>query len=264
MKKITKPVIAAAEPAKAPSRSAGRTPAKPKVGEVRSRPIPASLRGLTGVALPTPAQGAIKLAFPMTPAVLATLIRSVGSGLKGNLNYPDFENWEAVLLATEGALVGSMDDVTTAEQAAKAARSARDLEVLNAETNLRNVAIACEAVDRREEALLSAGWELRRAGGGPKPLPAPVRIAAKNLPYEGQVEVRWSSITNKKYYEVQAITGGPDPADNLWETLPVVPEGRVNKVFHGLPVGSYLSVRVRAVGSRGPSPWTEIATIRVN
>ena len=44
----------------------------------------------------------------------------------------------------------------------------------------------------------------------------------------------------------------------------MVPEGRVNKVFHGLPVGSYLSVRVRAIGSRGPSPWTEIATIRVN
>ena len=199
----------------------------------------------------TPAQGAIKLAFPLTPAALATLIRNVGEGLKGNLNYPDFENWEAVLLATEGALVGSMDDVAAAEQAAKAAR---DLEVLNAETNLRNVALACEAVDRREEALLSAGWELRRAGGGPKPLPAPFRITAKNLPYEGQVEVRWSSVTNKKYHEVQAITGGPDPADNLWETLPTVPESRVNKVFHGLPVGSYLGVRVRAIGSRGPVP----------
>ena len=63
---------------------------------------------------------------------------------------------------------------------------------------------------------------------------------------------------------VQTITGGPDPADNVRETLPIVPEGRVNKVFHGLPVGSYLSVRVRAIGSRGPSPWTEIATLRVN
>ena len=69
-------------------------------------------------------------------------------------------------------------------------------------TNLRNVALACEAVDRREEALLSAGWELRRPGGGPKPLPAPVRIAIKNLPYEGQVEFRWSSVTNKQYYKV--------------------------------------------------------------
>ena len=264
MKKSVKPVIAAAEPAKAPSRSAGRTPAKPKTDIPRTRPIPASLRGLTGVALPTPAQGVIKLAFPMTPAALATLIRNVGGGLKRNLNYPDFENWEAILLATEGALVGSINDVTTAEQIAKAARSARDLEVLNAENIMRNIALACEAVDRREEALLSAGWELRRTPGGPKPLPAPTRLAMKNLPYEGKVEVRWSSVANKRYYEVQAMVGGENPDPNLWETLPLVPEGRVTKVFSDLAVGSYLSVRVRAIGSRGPSPWTEITTVRVN
>ena len=52
--------------------------------------------------------------------------------------------------------MGSIDDVTTAEQIAKAARSGRDLEVLNAENIMRNIALACEAVDRREEALLSA------------------------------------------------------------------------------------------------------------
>ena len=86
----------------------------------------------------------------------------------------------------------------------------------------------------------------------------------KNLPYEGKVEVRWSSVANKRYYEVQAMVGGENPDPNLWETLPLVSEGRVTKVFSDLAVGSYLSVRVRAIGSRGPSPWTEAVTLRVN
>ena len=86
----------------------------------------------------------------------------------------------------------------------------------------------------------------------------------KNLPFEGQVQVRWSAVSNKQYYEVKAIVGGENPDPTLREALPILPEGRVTKVFSGLPVGSYLSVRVRAVGSKGPSPWTEAVTLRVN
>jgi len=34
--------------------------------------------------------------------------------------------------------------------------------------------------------------------------------------------------------------------------------------FKELPVGQFLSFHVRAVGAKGPSPWTETATIRIN
>ena len=81
---------------------------------------------------------------------------------------------------------------------------------------------------------------------------------------QGPVQVRWSAVANKQFYEIKATTGGGNIDPNIWETLPILPEGRVTKVFTGLTVGSTLSVRVRAVGSKGPSPWTEAVTLRVD
>ena len=59
--------------AKAYSRAAHRVPPKATVSKLRgtpgAQPLPASLRSARASALPTPAQGAIKLSFPMTPPI---------------------------------------------------------------------------------------------------------------------------------------------------------------------------------------------------
>ncbi len=66
------------------------------------------------------------------------------------------------------------------------------------------------------------------------------------------------------FYEMQAIAaaGAVDPAD--LDAVPPIPNGPAKYTFNGQPVGSYLTVRVRGNGSKGPSPWTETTTIRIN
>ena len=94
---------------------------------------------------------------------------------------------------------------------------------------------------------------------------APSQITVKNTAYEGQAEARWTRIGNAQFYEVKAFTStAGDSLENiLWDPLPVIPVRPVTLIFRDQPVGSYLTVRVPAVGSKGPSPWTETATVRV-
>ena len=53
------------------------------------------------------------------------------------------------------------------------------------------------------------------------------------------------------------MTGTEHPDSTVWETLPIISEGRATRTFEGFTVGSYLTVRVRTMGAKGPSPWTE-------
>ena len=62
----------------------------------------------------------------------------------------------------------------------------------------------------------------------------------------------------------------PNPGKPLLPSLKTMKSGKhPHECPHSCPcrdlaVGSCLSVRVRAIGSRGPSPWTEAVTLRVN
>ena len=53
------------------------------------------------------------------------------------------------------------------------------------------------------------------------------------------------------------------PGTIPWDTLPIIPVRPASLLLKGRPVGSYLTVRVRAVGAKGPSPWLEGPTVRV-
>ncbi len=70
---------------------------------------------------------------------------------------------------------------------------------------------------------------------------------------------------NLDFYEVKACdsTSNDSPGTIPWDSLPVLPVRPASLLLKGRPVGSYLTVRVRAVGAKGPSPWTEAATVRV-
>ncbi len=47
-------------------------------------------------------------------------------------------------------------------------------------------------------------------------------------------------------------------------SLPVTAHRTVSYDFQNLPMGEFLSFHVRAIGAKGPSPWTETATVRIN
>ena len=113
--------------------------------------------------------------------------------------------------------------------------------------------------------LVSVCWTLRRIAGRPRPVPTPTQINVRNTSCEGQAEARWTRVVSVQCYIVKAFTSATsDSPENIpWDSLPVIPGPPYLYIFPDKPVGSYLTVRVRAVGSKGPSPWTENATVRV-
>lgn len=259
-----------APPAAAATRKARRTKAKPMpvpakvsargdslqdaLAEVRAAPGTSALQGSIQLDLST-----------MGPAVLLTEVRKISTGLTGNLFYPNLpETVRTGLTAAEAGLLLCSDNLAAAEQYLRTCRAAQQIEVGNARNALRTAATACETEDRSDEALVSAGWNIRRPAGRPKPVPAPRGITLKNNPIEGEVEAQWPRVGNAHYYEVKSMVSIAEPDPAIWDTIPTFPSSPARNLFKGLPVAQYLCVRVRAVGAKGPSAWSEAATIRIN
>jgi hypothetical protein len=117
-------------------------------------------------------------------------------------------------------------------------------------------------INRTDAALLSANGKLRRTPGPAQPVGTPARLLLENTPLPGEIRARWARVPNARYYEIQAETAeGSAPV--IWDTLPILSSVRASLSFTGRPVGSYLTVRARAVGSRGAGPWCDSITARV-
>lgn len=215
----------------------------------------------------SPIEGLIKLeASTMTPNAVCSLLGNVDEGLTSSIYYPEFPAQIKTAISTSReALQAALSNLATAEAYARTLRAALEIETNHGRQVLRTAAAACESIDRTDEALVSVGWSLRRIAGRPRPVLAPSQINVKNTAYEGGAEARWTRIGNAQFYEVKAFTStaGDNPENIPWESLPVIPVRPVSLLFRNQPAGSYLTVRVRAVGSKGPSPWTETATVRV-
>ena len=120
-----------------------------------------------------------------------------------------------------------------------------------------------ESSDSSDEALLSAGWGLRRAPTPPQVLPAPVQLRVEQTPFSGEGRARWRVVTNSRCYEVQSlpVTDASRPALQESSTAGVSP--RANHTFKDLPSGSFVSIRIRAVGAKGAGPWCDPIVARV-
>jgi hypothetical protein len=142
----------------------------------------------------------------------------------------------------------------------KTARIAQDAESTNARDILRSAARACESVDSTDEALTSVGWSLRRTAGRPVLPVTPVRLGLQNTPFPGQIRARWARVSNARYYEVQfVVTTDPSPFPD-WTLHPIQSSTIAQMTFSDHPIGSLIYVRVRSVGAKGSSPWSDATT----
>lgn len=78
------------------------------------------------------------------------------------------------------------------------------------------------------------------------------------------MQARWRSVDNATFYEYQFVTDIANPDAIPWETLPITAHRTVSVDFAGLPIGNFLSLHLRAIGAKGPSPWSETTTLRIN
>ena len=269
---LSQPVAANAVSRRAPHR-VHATLVKPQPkgavpgGSATSRAVAESVVSFQSTTSAAPVEGSVKLdASMMSPLALHTLLTNVGDGLAASIYYPEFPAQIKTAISTsKDSIQAAMSNLAAGEAYLRTLRAALEIESNQSRAVLRTAAAACESIDRTDEALVSVGWTLRRVAGRPRPVIAPSQINVKNTAFEGQAEARWTRVTNAQFYELKSFTStaGDSPENIPWDTIPVTPVRPASLIISGQPVGSYLTVRVRAVGAKGPSPWTETATVRV-
>lgn len=152
----------------------------------------------------------------------------------------------------------------TALTAADASVAAGKLATANKNTAIDNVralitqwANYIEFTANGDEAkILSAGVQVR-ATAAPLGIPDQVdNLGVTAGDADGELDPNWDAVPGARSYEIQV---SPDPITSTsW-----VAKGSVTKskaVLSGLTSGQKMWVRVRAVGSAGPGPWSDPAT----
>lgn len=64
-------------------------------------------------------------------------------------------------------------------------------------------------------------------------------------------------------YDIQVFNSAGQPNPVPWDSVPSTQDIRVIQLFSGYPSGSFLTVRIRANGSKGAGPWCDPLTARV-
>ena len=203
----------------------------------------------------------------MSPLAIFTALTNLDEGLVETIFYPNFPEAVRTLITTsKDGLGAAIDNVAAGEAWLRTLRAAKDIEVNNARNSLRTAASTCESLDRRDESLVGVGWELRRPPGRPRPVAAPTRFTVKNTGYEREVEARSTRVSNAHFYEVKVFSSPTIDNPDLipWDFLPVIASSQASLLIKDQPVGAWLTARVRTVGSKGPSPWSDPSAVRVN
>lgn len=183
--------------------------------------------------------------------------------MKGNLYYPEDEAEVAILDAAYQALITDMEIAAALENELKSVRSRVDQSITQGKDVLRGIARYCEAWDSSDEALGSVGWTRCRTPGPAKPMPVPSGLVMQPGSNPGQVRARWNAVPNRYFYDIQVFNSAGQPNPVPWDSVPSTQDIRVIQLFSGYPSGSFLTVRIRANGSKGAGPWCDPLTARV-
>ncbi len=124
---------------------------------------------------------------------------------------------------------------------------------------LRRLAGYVASVARNEADVIQAGFELRRAPQALSGLSRPVHLEATRSNKEGEVLLKWATVKGGRQYLVEMCTSDPLHADTQWQILGYTTRAR--HTVTQLEAGKYYWFRVRALGSPGESPYSDVALI---
>jgi hypothetical protein len=176
------------------------------------------------------------------------------SALTGNSHFP---NPTPALTILRGSL-------STFESALTLSKgNARDPEALAARSNLtrqlHRLARNLEMTDGVTDSMLATtGFNIRKRGArtdAPVGAPGNVRLRATGV--MGKVQLLCAPVYRAKSYEVHY---GKDPGKDRWANAGTFPSTR-GITISGLTRGKDYWARIRAIGPKGPGPWSHLATI---
>ena len=176
-------------------------------------------------------------------------------GMHGNANYPAPVPPLSDITAAHASFVAAVSSGNGGAHAVADRRQKRtQLVVL-----LRSLALYVQqACNGDPVVLLSSGYPIRKAPGPVGLLPAPANLRLARGKLSGQLNVRCNADARASSYQWRYATAAAPAA---WTVLD--PTVRASIVLEGLVAGTVYVVQARAIGSLGPSDWSDVANLMV-
>ena len=179
------------------------------------------------------------------------------TGLTGNPNFSAPTPTMPTYAATIAGLTNTHAAYLSLKEQTKGALDARNAAEALYDDQTTQLAAYAEGASGGDAAKLeAAGFQTRKTPEPVGPLDEVVNLSVKQAKHEGTLKLKWAPVRGAVSYEVQLC---PDPITSAgWQKLD--PSSKSRCAITGLTAGTRVWVRVRAIGSSPPGPWSNPAT----
>lgn len=191
-----------------------------------------------------------------TPAYI-TRMRDINAAMTGNADFTAL----AAKVTAHGLKVDALEaksaEYEASALATKALLTERDDARVDVETLTRGLASSAEGETQDPAKLQGGGWHTRGESASVGPMPAPQAVSVTSGDMEGEADMLWEPVEGRDTYlgEYSASATGP------WTQFYVGKKS--SATAPGLTPGSLYYFRIRAVGTQGPGPWSDIVQKRI-
>lgn len=141
-----------------------------------------------------------------------------------------------------------------AQDALNLAQTDLEQALTDARTTMSSAGSYVQSTSGGDEAkIISAGMKVQADAAPITTLPAPGDLSATAGDQEGEIDLDWDRVKGSKSYEVQKSADASN-----WQHAGVATKSKMT--VSGLTSGTKYWFRVRAIGSRVNSPWSDPAT----
>lgn len=200
----------------------------------------------------------VKLPLNGTPDIeLLAMGRKHLNAMENNPHFPDPVPDAAAFAAATEKWESQIQDVRSALTAYKAALAAKNAGRAAYMAVLRQRASHVEAVSGGKEVqIVSAGFGLRKEGSRVGTLPAPEEFLATMGDRHGRIRLRWKRVRGARAYQAEYQRRDESQTGN-WK--PITPSTAAKLIVDDLESGVEYVFRVAAIGTAGPSPWSDLS-----
>jgi len=175
------------------------------------------------------------------------------AAMTGNANYPTPNPTLAAVGAARTDFITAVNNM----DGGQAATSARDAARVKLAGMLRDLSLYVQSACQGDlTILLGSGFTAQKQRQPAGPLPAPSNLRLRRPELSGQLKGRCDPVANASSYQWRIATS-TDPAN--WTTKD--PTTSASNLFDGLTPGTIYVVQARAIGSAGPSDWSDPAVL---
>jgi len=194
----------------------------------------------------------------LTLALLQEAVANVITKMTGNVNYttpnPPLATLTTLLTASQTKAAAYVAAVNAAELAL----TERDLaKKALADAYEQEGAYVQNQSGGDEVKILSAGYAVRGTATPIGPVAQVLNLSVTEGDGETMLDVQWDPVAGASSNEI-ALSTGADPTSGTYAT--VAQPTASKKTLTGLTSGSRVWIKVRAIGSEGPGPWSDPAT----